>query len=108
MNFEINTSTKVVTLLTDIKIGELDLIKRFLGDDADDWLLSFKQVTQLVKEWVPIPFAPSMPIYPLQPYYDLNTHPGYNLPNVYCSVPFNYKIEGVTEQNVNSVKLGPL
>lgn len=113
MNFEVNTQTKTVTLLSDIKLSEVELIKQLLGDQWGEWTLSFKPVTIVTKEiqWIPWQHQPSLRPHWEYPFY-VGDVPGlfgqpslYPFPKIWCANDHVFKIEDATFDNINSISM---
>lgn len=73
MNFEIDTVKKTVKLLGQVqfKFAELDQLKKWIGEDADQWTITIDASPTIIvqKEWVPIQIPQPEPLPWIRPYY---------------------------------------
>lgn len=49
MKFEINTKTKTVVLLDKITFFDIDELKKFLGENFDEWVIDFANDAKFVE-----------------------------------------------------------
>lgn len=113
MNFEVNTSTKTITLLSDCRLSDIELFKHLVGENWNDWTLSFKPMVVTVTKDNWFPMMPSLPVYPFQPYY-VGDLPGtfgaptlYPKPEIFCSTfdRVSFRIDNLNWKNKDSIAL---